>query len=203
MRHAALYEIPRWRCNAIADERSPALRHQVEAEEPQRERKLRGVEHGARGHRSLSPAPIALLQLAVGQFAMSVMAAVRAAESVGPPPPVEGFETLIFSSVVFEEVVQAESLVNLYRSVRHDVVPLSGQEMRMQRMHAAGLETACFGTCRPSPTCLWIQFPDGSPQDRVCVVHETPIRSRAGSIPSRIDRPCRGPVLTVIAGCSR
>ena len=85
MRHAALQEIPRWRCSFIAE--TPfVLGHEVQGLEPHRQRQLGGVEDGPCGHRGPAMAAMALLELAAGQLAVAVMATVRTHEAIGPSP---------------------------------------------------------------------------------------------------------------------
>ena len=91
------------------------LGHEVEGLEPQRQRQLGGVEEGCCGNRGLAMAAMALLELAVGQLAVAVMATVGAHEAVGPSPSVQGVEALVFGSVEGEEFVPTDSFSETVR----------------------------------------------------------------------------------------
>ena len=72
---------------------------------------------GAGGNGGLAVAAIALLELVCGQLAASVVATVRAHEAVGPSPSVQGVEALFFGAVEGEELVEADSFLELHRGL--------------------------------------------------------------------------------------
>ena len=98
----------------------PVPRHQVHAQEPRGERKLRGIENRSRGHRCLSPAAVALLQLSKRQLTASVVAAVRTTETVRPSPLVEGIQALVLVAEPPEKFVFAEVVPEPCRRVSHE-----------------------------------------------------------------------------------
>ena len=100
------------------------LSHEVDALEPHRQGQLGGLEDGAGGNGGLAVAAIALLELVCGQLAASVVAAVRAHETVGPAPSVQGVEALLFGSIEREELVEADSFLELYRVAGHGILLL-------------------------------------------------------------------------------
>ena len=95
------------------------LGHEVDALEPHREGQLGGLEEGPGGDGGLAVAAIALLELVCGQLTASVVAAVRAHEAVGPSPLKEGVEALVFGGVEGEELVEADSFLELHWIARH------------------------------------------------------------------------------------
>ena len=101
-------------------DRFPVPGQQLATVKPHRQWQLGGIEFRCRGHGGLAPAVIALQQLAKSQLAVLVMAAVRASESVGPSPLIDSIEALFFGSVVLEELVEAEFVLERYRIVRHE-----------------------------------------------------------------------------------
>ncbi len=97
----------------------PVLGDEVDGLKPHRKRQLGGIEDGAGGDRGLAVAPIALLELAAGQLATFVVAAMRTWKSIRPTPPIEGIKALVFSSVEREKLVQADSFLKLHWVSRH------------------------------------------------------------------------------------
>ena len=81
-------------------------------------------EDGAGGNGGLAVAAIALLELVCGQLAASVVATVRAHEAVGPSPVVQGVEALLFGSIEREELVEADSFLELHRVAGHGILLL-------------------------------------------------------------------------------
>ena len=98
------------------------LGHEVDALEPHRQGQLGGLEDGAGGNGGLAVAAIALLELVCGQLAASVVVAVRAHEAVGPSPVVQGVEALLFGSIEREELVEADSFLELHRVAGHGIL---------------------------------------------------------------------------------
>lgn len=99
------------------------LGDQVDSQKPSGEGQFAGIEDGASGYRSLPVATVALLQLAVGELAAPVMAAVRAPEAVWPAPLVERLETLVLGAVLFDEIAQTEAFLELYLVASHGGFP--------------------------------------------------------------------------------
>jgi len=62
----------------------------------------------------LTVAAVALLELAHGQLAALVVTTVGAKEPIGPSPSIQGLEALVFGAVLLEELVQAQSFLELY-----------------------------------------------------------------------------------------
>ena len=75
---------------------------------------LDGLEDGTSGDRGLAMAPIALLELVSGQVAASVVATARAHEAAGPASLVQGVEALLVGSIEREELVEADSFLELH-----------------------------------------------------------------------------------------
>ena len=100
------------------------LGHEVDALEPHRQGQLGGLEDGAGGNGGLAVAAIALLELVCGQLTASVVATVRAHEAVGPSPVVQGVEALLFGSIEREELVEADSFLELHRVAGHGILLL-------------------------------------------------------------------------------
>ena len=48
------------------------------------------------------------------------MTTMRAQEALGPSPPVQRVEALVFGAIEFEELAQADPFLGLYRVARHD-----------------------------------------------------------------------------------
>ena len=89
------------------------LGHEVDGLEPHRQGQLGGVDDGPCGDRGLAVAEIALLELAGVELTAPVVATVRAYKAVGPGPSVQGVEALVFGSVEGEELVEADSFLEL------------------------------------------------------------------------------------------
>ena len=66
---------------------------------------------------------MALWELAIGQLAGAVMAAVRALEALGPSPPIQRVEALVFGAIELEEFAQADPSLERYRIACHDKSP--------------------------------------------------------------------------------
>ena len=84
---------------------------EVDGLTPHRERQLGGIEESAGGDRGLA---VALLELAGVELTASVIPTVRAYEAIGPSPPIQGVEALVFGSVERETLVQADSFLKLH-----------------------------------------------------------------------------------------
>ena len=97
------------------------LGHEVDALEPHRQGQLGGLEDGAGGNGGSSDST---LELVCGQLAASVVATVRAHEAVGPSPVVQGVEALLFGSIEREELVEADSFLELHRVAGHGILLL-------------------------------------------------------------------------------
>ena len=59
-------------------------------------------------------AAIALLQFTVGKLALFIVTTVRAAKPLRPSPSVKRIKTLIFSTVLTDELVQTNSFLELH-----------------------------------------------------------------------------------------
>ena len=79
-------------------------RHVVEPEEPVPKRNLRRIEHRPRSHGGLAPTAHALVQRAIREPMAAVVAAMGAAESIGPSPAMECLVALLLGPVASLEL---------------------------------------------------------------------------------------------------
>ena len=79
---------------------------------------------GPGGNGGLAFAAIALLELLCGQLAAPIVAAVRAHETVGPALSVQGVEALLFGSIERQELVEADSFLELHRVAGNQILLL-------------------------------------------------------------------------------
>jgi len=63
---------------------------------------------------------VALLQLAVGQLAALIVAALRAPKSIRPSPPIQRIETFLFTAVLVKKFTQTDTFLKLYLVARDD-----------------------------------------------------------------------------------
>ena len=103
------------------------LRDQVHGPEPRGQRRLGRVEDRARRHRCLTPARIALVELARSDDAMSAAAALWAHETVGPAPRRHQRAASILIAVERLEPSVREPLLKL------DAIACHGQPLRSAR----------------------------------------------------------------------
>jgi hypothetical protein len=81
------------------------------------------VEQRARGQRGLVMATVALDQRARTELAVTGVAALRAAEAVGPAQREQSVVAGFFRAELFQEGRQAHALLKLNRVLGHDVTP--------------------------------------------------------------------------------
>lgn len=116
--------MPSWRCSDIAKIPFLPWGNEVQALEPHGQGQLGGIEEGAGGHGGLAVAAVALLELAGIALTGPVVATVRAHESWGPAPLVQGIEALPFGAVEGEERVEADAPLELNRLAGHEILLL-------------------------------------------------------------------------------
>ena len=101
----------------------PALRQQVERQEPDGQRQLGGDAERAGDEGGLAVAGMALPELAGADAAVPSGAALRAAEAVRPAGVEDSLLALPLAAVALQELARAESLLELHAIAVHLLAP--------------------------------------------------------------------------------